>query len=501
MKPNIKLQLVSLGIVAGGLIAMPLAALAQAATSQGWIGTETTQTPAGKFDFKNGYPTDESAKRLHDTLLVNRAVEVYLDQMPAVSIFQIRKGLAEGGIREVNQFGIWETLMDAKTLLLTGNSETVYGMSFLDLKRDGPTVIDAPPALLGGLSDMWQGEVVGIGPTGPDKGKGGKFLILPPDYKGTPPTGYMIARSRTYGVWLGVRGFLVDGKTDTPVALMKSIKIYPLSQASHPPAMSFINGSGKDIDTVFPDTYAFYEDLAQLVEQEPANLLSPQERFQLASIGIEKGKPFQPNAEQKARLTEAVQLASAIARANTFASDDPARLIYPDRRWEWLFIGGSASWDSQGYVNTDRRAGFAYAAIGMSPAMVQKIVGAGSQYYWTPRDSTGAYLDGAKSYKLHLPPHIPVKNFWSVVVYDATTRSMLQNGEKFPTVSQYTGPSVNADGSVDVYFGPAAPAGKEKNWIKTVSGKGWFPLIRFYGPLQPFFDKSWKPDDIAEIHH
>jgi hypothetical protein len=499
MKMGAKLLAAPLSALVALSGAMASTAHAQAANMQGWLGTETIQTPVGKFDFKGGYPTDESAKRLDDALLFNRAVEVYLDQMPAVSVFQIRKGLAEGGAREANQFAIWETLMDARTLLLTGNSETVYGMTFLDLKRDGPTVIDAPPALLGGLSDMWQGEVLGIGPTGPDKGKGGKFLVLPPDYTGTPPPGYMVAKSRTYGVWLGVRGFLVDGKPDKPVALMKSIKIYPLSKASHPPAMSFINGSGRDIDTVFPDTYAFFEDLAQLVEQEPTDLLSPNERFELASIGIEKGKPFHPDADQKAQLISAVRLASAIARANTFASNDPARLIYPDRRWEWLFIGGSASWDSQGYVNTDRRAAFAYAAIGMSPAMVLKIVGAGSQYYWTPRDSTGAYLDGGKSYRLHLPPNIPVKNFWSVVVYDASSRSMLQNGEKFPTVSQYTGPNINADGSVDIYFGPTLPKGKEKNWIRTVNGKGWFPIIRFYGPLQPFFDKSWKPDDIVEM--
>ncbi|MGA8134886.1 MAG: DUF1254 domain-containing protein, partial [Pseudomonas gingeri] len=141
---------------------------AQAGDEHGWIGTETVQTPVGKFDFKDGYPTDKSTKQLGDVLRFNRAVEVYLDQMPAVSVFQIRKGLAAGGAREANQFIIWETLMNARTLLLTGNSETVYGQTFLDLKRDGPTVIDAPPALLGGLSDMWQGEVLGIGPTGPD---------------------------------------------------------------------------------------------------------------------------------------------------------------------------------------------------------------------------------------------------------------------------------------------------------------------------------------------
>lgn len=498
MKHNLK------GVVAALLLGTAVCATgashAQETHEQGWLGTGTVKTRFGTFDFNGGYPSNATVKEINDVRTINRAIEVYLSQMPAVSIFQIRKGLAEAGVNAANKFAIWDTLMNASTLLLTGNSETVYGMNFLDLKRDGPTVIEAPAGLLGGLSNMWQGEVLGIGPTGPDKGKGGKFLLLPPDFQGDAPEGYMVAKSQTYGVWFGVRGFLVDGKPDKATALMKTVKIYPLSKSDSPPDMAFVDGSTTKIDTVFPDTFQFFEDLAKLMDDEPENMLPSSDRFNLSSIGIEKGKPFNPDASQKKLLTEAVQLASAMARTNTFASNEPERLIYADRRWAWLFIGGSASWDSQGFVNIDRRAGFAYAAIGMSPAMVEKIVGAGSQYYFTPRDADDDFLMGGTNYKLHLPANIPVKNFWSVVVYDATSRSMLQNGEKFPTVSQYTGPEKNADGSIDIYFGPNAPNGKEKNWIKTVEGKGWFPLIRFYGPLQPFFDKTWKPDDIIKLN-
>lgn len=472
---------------------------AQAADPHGWIGTETVATRVGNFEFKDGYPTADAARRLADQLVFNRAIEVYLAQMPAVSWFRVWKGVAEAGAGAPNQLVIWETLMDAQTLLLTGNSETVYGLGAFDLKRDGPTVVEVPPMMLGGFVDLWQRQLMEVGPTGADKGKGGKFLFLPPDYDGAAPAGYFTARSSTYGATLGVRGFLVDGKPDKAVALMKSARIYPLARAGDPPGMTFVNGSGKEIDTIFSDSYQFFADLAWLIEREPADVVSSHERFQLAAIGIEKGKPFSPDAARQALLAEAARLASAMARANTFASSDPARLVYPDRSWEWLFIGGSATWDAQGYVNTDRRAAFAYAAIGMSPAMVEKIVGGGSQYLWTPHDAAGAYLDGGKSYRLHLPPQVPVKNFWSVVVYDAQSRSMLRNGQKFPTVSHYTGPEINADGSVDVYFGPEAPQGKEKNWIKTVGGKGWFPLLRFYGPLQPFFDKTWKPADIVEV--
>ncbi len=464
-----------------------------------WIGTGTIKSRLGNFEFKNGYPTNDAVKKLSDALVFSRAIEVYLDQMHGVSWYNVWKGVASAGSAKPNQLVIWETLMDAKTLLLTGNTETVYGLASIDLKHDGPVVVEVPAMMLGGFSDMWQTEVAGIGPTGEDKGKGGKFLLLPPGYSGNIPDGYMVLKCTTFGMLLGVRGFLQDGKPDKAVVLMKTTKVYPLSQVSGPPAMAFVNGSGVEVDTIFSDNFNFFEDLATLVEKEPDDRLQSYEKFLLASIGIEKGKPFKPDAERKALLEEAAQTASAIARTKSFASAEEERLVYNDRKWEWAFIGGSASWDTQGYVNTDRRASFAYIAIGMSPAMVKKIVGGGSQYLWTPRDVNDEFLDGSKNYRLHIPANIPVKNFWSAVIYDSESRSLLNNGEPFPSVSQYTGPKANDDGSIDIYFGPVIEKGKEKNWIKTVSGKGWFILLRFYGPLDPFFDKTWKPDDIKQV--
>jgi hypothetical protein len=384
-------------------------------------------------------------------------------------------------------------------MLLTGNTETVYGMASLDLKRDGPVVVQAPPAMLGGFSDLWQHQILELGPTGADKGKGGKFLLLPPEYDGYVPDGYLVGRARTYRVLLGVRGFLSDGKPDRAVGLMKTVRIYPLRNASNPPPMVFVNGSQQPVDTLFNDTYESFEDLARIVAEEPEAAIPGLERFRLAQIGIEKFKPFKPNAIRRALLDEAARLASAIARTNSFASNDPERLVYADRMWEWAFIGGSADWDSQGYVNTDRRAAFAYIAVGMSPAMVDKMMGFGSQYLWTPRDASGDFLDGGESYRLHIPANIPAKNFWSVVIYDSESRSLLANGEPFPSVSTYTGPDLNADGSIDLSFGPELGSGSENNWIRTVPDKGWFALFRFYGPLQPFFDKSWKPGDIERV--
>ena len=210
--------------------------------------------------------------------------------------------------------------MDAETILLTANTETVYALGHLDLKTDGPTVVEAPPKMLGFAMDALQRYLVDIGPLGPDKGKGGKYLFLPPGYTGEVPEGYFVVKSPTYTVGFGLRGFKVDGKTDQAVALMKQIKVYPLAKASNPPKMEFLNGSGKAINTIHPDTITFFEMLAQLVNEEPADVFTPLERFHMQAIGIEKGKPFNPDSKTKTLLSEAARTGAAMARANSFAS-------------------------------------------------------------------------------------------------------------------------------------------------------------------------------------
>jgi hypothetical protein len=471
----------------------------RARDAHGWIGTETVKTRLGNFAFKNSYPTREAVAPLREALVFSRAVDAYMTHMNLVSWLHVWRGTAKAGAAVPNQIVVWESLMDSATTLLTGNTETVYGLCALDLKRDGPVVVEVPPSMLGGISQLSQYPVADIGITGVDKGKGGKLLVLPPGYTGTRPAGYLTVESPTYCAVFGVRGFQVEGEPAPAVELIRTARVYPLSQAAAPPPTTFFNASRRKVDTLFTDDARFFDDLAWIAELEPHETFASHERFRLAALGIEKGKSFKPDAARRKVLAEAARSAGAIARTNSFASDDPDRLAYPDRRWEWAFLGGSAAWDSQGYVNTDRRAAFAYIAIGMSPAMVDKHVGAGSQYLWTPRDANDAFLDGAKSYRLHVPANIPVKNFWSVVAYDADSRSILRNDQRFPTVSSYTDPEVNADGSIDIYFGPRAPRGKERNFIQTTPGKGWFTLFRFYGPLEPFFDKTWKPGDIVEL--
>jgi hypothetical protein len=340
---------------------------------------------------------------------------------------------------------------------------------------------------------------VDIGLAGPDKGKGGKYLFLPPGYTGEIPKGYFVVKSPTYTVSFGMRGFKVDGKTDQAVGLMKQTKVYPLSRAANPPKMEFSNGSGKAITTVHPDTGAFFEMLANVVNDEPADVFSPLERFYMQAIGIEKGKPFNPDAKTKSLLSEAARVGGAMARANSYASPVPDTYYYSNRKWQ--FVGDIPyTFVKDGIVQVDRLAYVYYMALGNSPAMMTKNVGIGSYYLWAYRDAEGDFLDGANNYKLHIPAGVPAKDFWSVLVYDSLSRSELKNGEKFPSVSKYTDPKINADGTVDVYFGPTMPPGQEKNWIRTAAGKGWFPIFRFYGPLQPLYDKSWVLNDIEKVN-
>ncbi|MGX6569781.1 DUF1254 domain-containing protein [Cupriavidus necator] len=463
-----------------------------------WIGTESIKSRVGSFEFKGGYPTPASSDKLHDLLVFNRAIEVYLQNISAVSMFKFRKGLGDFGVKAPSQVAIWPELLDANTLLLTPNGDTVYTVTFLDLKRDGPTVVELPPKMLGLFDDMWMRYIVDGGIAGPDKGQGGKLLFLPPDYKvDVPQSGYFVSKSPTYGIWMLMRA--VDPDPKAAAERSRQIKIYPLAEASSPKPTTFLDASGKYLDTIHADDYTFFEELNELVQQEPADAIGSLERFYLASIGIVKGQPFAPDKARKDLLMEAARVGAAMARMNAFAGKDPDAIVYPGKHWQWAFVGGSFLFNNQGYDNIDRRGAFAYAATGNTPAMASKVVGAGSQYMWAARDARGNFLDGKKRYRLRIPANQPVKDFWSVTVYDTKSRSMLQNGQKFPTVSQYTNPDKNPDGSIDIYFGPKAPAGKEKNWIRTLPDRGWFPILRFYGPLQPFFDKSWQPDDITEV--
>jgi hypothetical protein len=462
---------------------------------------DSVKTRIGTLKFFDGFPDDATTQKVYDNLDFMRGVEAFLNAVPGASAEGFRTGWATQGADNNQTVLIMEDLMDSKSLYLTPNTESIYNMAWLDTSK-GPLVLETPPNVLGIIDDHWFKYVGDFGNAGPDKGKGGKFLLLPPGYKGEVPKGYFVMHSPTYGNLMFFRGFMENGSTETAVNNTKKLfKVYSLSDAKNPPPMKFINVSGKEFNTIHANDFHFYEEVNAIVQYEPNEALNPETLGLLAAIGIEKGKKFAPDARMKKILTEAAAVANATARALTFRPRIDGVYYYPDRRWFTSFAGGSYEFLKQpGVRNLDGRVLFHYYATGITPAMAMKIVGVGSQYAAATTDSEGKPLDGSKTYKIHLPPNIPAKNFWSIVVYDNQTRSMLQTDQQFPSIgSLKKGVVINADSSVDVWFGPTAPKGHEANWVQTVPGKGWNALFRLYGPLQPWFDKTWKPGDFELV--
>ncbi len=478
-------------------------------------------TRIGTLEFFDGMPTPATVQAVYDHLDFLRGVEVFLNFIPATSVEGIRRGMAAMGATQSNQCIIFDKLMDSDPLFLTGNTDTVYALVMLDLERDGATVVEIPPKSgPGTVNDAFFRFVTDMGIPGPDQGAGGKYVILPPDYQGelAPPEGGMqtemrigevqqkvfVSKSPSFTNWLILRGFLVDGKPDAATAVFKEgLKVYPLSKAAHPPAMEFISGSNVAFNTIHANDFEFYEELAHVLQKEPVAFIDPELRGLAASIGIRKAKPFAPDARMKKILTEAVAVGNATARAIWLRPRLEGAYLYKDSGWYTGFVGGDYRWlleDGLGGRNLDARTLFFYSATVNTPAMAKKMIGKGSQYAFNATDRNGNYLDGGKTYKLNIPANVPARDFWSVVVYDPQTRSQLQTGQKFPSKNNTRDNLiVNADGSVDLYFGPAPPEGKEKNWTETVPGKGWFVLLRLYGPLEPWFDKTWKPGEFEIV--
>jgi hypothetical protein len=453
----------------------------------------------GELKFVGGYPDKETVDKVYDNLDFQRGVDVFLNSFQGASLVAFRRGLREVECVD-GTLGVFNTLMDSKSLFLTANVDTVYAMTWIDLTK-GPVVIEAPPNSLGVVDDFWFRYVADLGNAGPDKGKGGKYLFLPPGYTGTVPEGYYVFKSRTFGNAFFTRGFLVNDNPSPAVeSFHKTMRVYPLSDAANPPQGKFVDLSGKAFNTVGANDYSFYNDINQLVQEEPADSEDPELLGQLLAIGIQKGKAFAPNDRMKKILTDAAAVGNATARAVSYRPRDPQVYFYPDKAWANPFVGDSYLFLGDGARLLDARTMFFYNATGVTPAMAMKMVGIGSQYAVAFLDADKNYLDGSKTYKLTLPPNPPAKNFWSMTVYDAQTRSMVQTDQQFPALGSHSSSlKKNPDGSYDLYFGPTAPAGKQSNWVQTVPGRGWFTLLRLYGPLEPWFDKTWKPGEFELV--
>ena len=462
--------------------------------------------------FKDGYLSKEGITALKDEMVFQRAVQSYIWALPALNMYGMKEGSEKVFGKGYNVLPIWKQRLNAKTLITTPNSDVIYALGYLDLKDDGPMIIEVPPGLQGILDDFFQrpvcseGQIGGrvwcgdVGLPGPDKGKGGKYLLLPPDFKGKAPEGYLTFRSRTYGVFVFWRGFFKDPKQlNAPVKVMEQTRIYPLGKRAAAKPMQFHDASAVPANMLYPADGSAFDMLNRFIQHEYADPADMEMRGILAALGIEKGKPFKPDAHTRELLDKGAKTAYRIGHAIAYepVAIVPNGLWYKDRRWVNVFPG-NATFTASTFNYIDARTSFFTFAYSTSPGMAVNMEKVGAKYPVTFVDANGDFLLGANNYRLHLPKGTPAALFWSVTVYDPVTGSGLDNGQPFPSINTMDKPATNADGSTDIYFGPSSP-GEGKNWLKTLTDKGFFVILRLYGPTKAFFDQTWKPSDIEKL--
>ena len=500
---------------------------------------DKVQTSIGTLEFKDGAPTADTARKVYDSLDFVRGVDAFMNSFSGASAYAIREGFQSIGADD-NTIIVFSDLMDSNSLFLTANADTIYTVAVLDLTK-GPLVVEVPPLALGTLNDMWFGWIIDIGLPGPDRGEGGKYLVVPPEYGGPlPDSGFHVGRSKTMHVLYAVRAFMDNNDPKPAVAsIKKSLKVYPYTPggygtsiataldgkvrpAANPPIppTKFVEGSGKSFNTIPPNDFSYFEMVNKLVQLEPATSFSPELSGQLAAIGIVKGKPFNPDARMKKILTDAAAVGNAAGRAlNWRSAEYPGWAYYPGSMWANMLWQGGYTFETPppmltkegikpfpptGAKTLDSRTAFYYAYTMDSPGMIMRLPDVGSQYLMGFTDAAKNPFDGGRTYRVTLPPKIPAAKFWSFTLYDNQTRSMLQTPQRYPRAGSQTYPSpaavANADGSTTVYFSPTKPAdAKAGNWIQTVPGKGWFTLLRLYSPEESFFDKTWRPSEIELV--
>jgi hypothetical protein len=478
---------------------------------EGILTPDQVETSIGMLKFFDGAPLAETAELVYDNLDRMRGVDVFLKCMPAASVRQLMLGPESLGADSYNKVMIFDKLMDSKPLFLTGNTSTLYVLPSLNLIETGPMVLEVPPGMLGAFNDAWFRYMQDVGPMGQDKGAGGTYLVLPPDYEGDIPEGYFIVQSPTYRVWTFMRGSVANGIEAAVKNVKDNLKVYPLAQKDNPPAMEFISGSGKSFNTIHDNDYNYYHHINDVIQEEPLEMIDAETRGLLASIGIEKGKEFNPDDRMKRILTDAVAIANATARSIVWyprvsGSVDNMKgiQIYPETNSAWMmgwvdknvFFNGKDGHT----MNTDAKVTFHYPYTAVTPAMAVTIPGKGSDYGMAYVDANKIPLDGSNTYKIHIPADPPAKDFWALTLYDTQTRSQLQTDQPYPTVgSQTEGIRMNEDGSYDIYFSPEAPEGYENNWLQTIPGKSWFVALRMYGPLEAWIDKTWRPSEVELV--
>lgn len=473
--------------------------------------------------FEGGYPKGETAQTLEDELYFQRAVQTYLWALPAVNMYAMKEGLGKTSGEGYNVISVYEKRLKPITTITTPNSDVIYALGFADLSKTGPLVLDVPPMLQGILDDFWHRPLVGpskpdgttflgdIGLPGPDKGKGGKYLVIPEGYKGKVDTkNYFVFTCKTNGLFIFQRGFFKSIDDLSPgVKSVEAIKIYPLKGEKK--QMVFKHVSDVKSYALFAHDASYFEMLDRLIQSEGNDPIDPYMHGTLAALGISKGEKFSPSAREKDLLDKAANTAWKMAK-NIAANFDKQKdgLWWKDRKWvahahttydDFMHTLLDEEYRSRktGYTDVDAKAHMYVNHYSISNGMISSIVGLGAKYGGAYKDSEGNYLKGENTYKVTFPKNPPANLFWSLTIYDAETASGVDaKDQDYPSLNSMNNLIKNDDGSVTIYISPEKPNGKV-NWIKSVSNKGWFSLFRFYGPKQEFFDRQYKPGDFEKV--
>ena len=444
--------------------------------------------------------TTFTSEQLVSRTVYRRAVDAVIWGVPAVTLDMMRQAYFRDAKASYNDIIWWPKGAGWQNQSLDVDTSVRYLYIFSNTKDDGPIVLDLPAAVagakfLGTILDSWQVPLtdVGVG------GEGGKYLVLPPDYKGEVPAGYIPLRPKTYGSYTLLRSILAsrsEADVRTGDALVKQLKIYPLSKAGNRPEPHFVDMTDKLYNAVVPYDDSLYVSLARVINEEPVQSRDLQMLGMLLPLGIEKGTEFKPSPATLAQLKTAATEAHAWLINGIVSTFDR---YYPDRNWtiptSAIGIKTEFLWEVPNYFDVDSR-GITLASF-FGP--VAKL-GAVSFYLSAYHDKSGERLTGKNTYRLRVPPNVPASEFWALTVYDLETEAFFRNSTQLTVNSLDKGVRKNADGSVDIYVGPKAPTGMEANWIYTPPEKNWYPWFRFYGPEKAIFDKSWKLPDIERIN-
>ena len=459
--------------------------------------TGGVETRLGVLELANGYPTAQTAQKVFDDIDYQRACQAYLWALPLMAMEQWQNEHLVKFDAGKCDYVDYITFQD-KLGLLTANATTPYIMAFPNLKETGPLVLEVPAgATAGGFTDFWQRPITDSGQTGPDKGAGGKYLILGPDDPDMQPEGYYVFRSPTVNIWSAHRALESD-----PIkarALVDGLKIYPYSQRANPTPTRHVSPDGRKWSGVQPRGLDYWEGLSKIINEEPVHERDRMIMGMLQPLGIEKGKPFAPTERQKKILLDASRTGEVMARTIAYEKRFQGAKVWPNKHWDISLFLKETNQEAQYHTQLDERTSWFYEAVGVSVGMMGRTVGFGQLYLEAAKDNQGQWLNGSNSYHLKVPKDAPVAQFWSVTVYDNETRCFVDTGVQ-PDRSSRNDIVKNADGSVDLYFGPTAPSGKPaSNWIQTLPGKGWFAYFRLYGPTQAYFDRTWELPDIEPI--